>query len=70
MHTHQTGKPDVADYIADLSKELAVMARGARMDLLAYLLEMACVEAKARSLHDTADKHALTPPQAAQSGHE
>jgi hypothetical protein len=36
---------ETADYIATLSKELAVMARGQRLDFLAYLLEMAATEA-------------------------
>lgn len=36
---------DVARYIGQLAAEMAVMARGARLDVLAYLLEMARVEA-------------------------
>jgi hypothetical protein len=36
---------DVARYIGQLAAEMAAMARGARLDLLAYLLEMARVEA-------------------------
>ncbi len=57
----------IADYISDLSKELAGMARHARLDLLAYLLEMASDEAKTHR-HDHAptlapDKsNALTAP--------
>jgi hypothetical protein len=41
--------PAIADYIADMTRELSAMARSARMDLLAYLLEMAAEEAKSRS---------------------
>lgn len=36
---------DVARYIGQLAAEMAALARGARLDLLAYLLEMARVEA-------------------------
>ena len=36
---------ETADYIATLSKELAALARGQRLDFLAYLLEMAATEA-------------------------
>ena len=49
MNDPDFNAPAIADYIADLSKELAAMARSARMDLLSYLLEMASDEAKARS---------------------
>jgi hypothetical protein len=42
---------DAAGYIADLSQELAVMARGVRLDLVAYLLEMAQLEAKRTTTH-------------------
>jgi hypothetical protein len=59
MNESDIEAPAVADYIADLSKELSAMARSARMDLLAYLLEMATDEAKARS-RDRAEP--MTPP--------
>ena len=42
---------DVARYIGQLSAEMAVMARGARLDFLAYLLEMARVEASSGAAH-------------------
>ena len=52
--------PAIADYIADMTRELSVMARNSRMDLLAYLLEMASEEAKSRSrdmnMHDLPHK--------------
>jgi hypothetical protein len=35
-----------AEYIADLCRDLAHMARGERFDTLAYLLDMACLEAE------------------------
>ncbi len=40
---------EVARYIGQLAAEMAAMARGARLDLLAYLLEMARVEASSGS---------------------
>jgi hypothetical protein len=39
-------KGDTADYIADLCRDLARMARSERFDTLAYLLDMACLEAE------------------------
>ena len=36
---------EIASYIAQLSGEMASLARGARLDLLAYFLEMARLEA-------------------------
>lgn len=39
-------KGDAADYIADLCRDLARMARSERFDTLAYLLDMACLEAE------------------------
>ncbi len=57
------GEPDIADrvealrpveaasYIKQISTELAEMARSSRLELLAYLLEMVRLEAKARA-HD------------------
>jgi hypothetical protein len=41
----RAGDRDVASYIAALTAELAVMARGSRHDFLAYLLEVARFEA-------------------------
>ncbi len=39
-------RPDeIAAYIAQLSGEMALLARGAKLDLLAYFLEMARMEA-------------------------
>ncbi len=37
---------DVARYIADMTTELASMARAARLDLLAYFLSMANAESE------------------------
>lgn len=37
----------VADYIADLSRELAELAHGARLDFVAHLLELVEMEARA-----------------------
>lgn len=39
----------VALYVSQMVGEMAVMARSARLDLLAYFLEMARIEATARS---------------------
>lgn len=36
---------DIASYIAQLSGEMALLARGAKLDLLVYFLEMARLEA-------------------------
>ena len=38
-----------ADYIADLTKELSEMARSARLDMLAYLLDIAHLEASEKA---------------------
>lgn len=35
-----------AEYIADLTGELAKLARRSRLELLAYLLDIACLEAQ------------------------
>lgn len=40
---------EIAGYIAQLSGEMASLARGARLDLLAYFLEMARLEAAAHA---------------------
>jgi hypothetical protein len=39
-------KADVARYIADMTAQLAVMARAADLDLLAYFLNMANAESE------------------------
>jgi hypothetical protein len=39
-------KAATAEYVADLCRDLARMARTERMDTLAYLLDMACLEAE------------------------
>jgi|GEM_PF-1585474 hypothetical protein len=39
-------REDVAIYLAQITAELATLARGAQFDLLAYFLEMARIEAK------------------------
>ncbi len=40
---------DISSYIAHMTQELAQMARGSNLDLLAYFLEMAELEARMRS---------------------
>lgn len=40
---------DVASYIADMSGDLSAMARTAGLDLLAYFLDMAVMEARIRA---------------------
>ena len=40
---------DMARYIAQMSGELAAMARATKLELLAYFLEMARIEATTRS---------------------
>ncbi len=40
---------EIAKYAAQMSSELSAMARGARFELLAYLLEMVRVEAARRA---------------------
>lgn len=44
---------DLAEYIAELSGELADLARSADLDLLAYLLDMAQREASTQADHPT-----------------
>jgi hypothetical protein len=41
--------PAVNEYVSQMVGEMAAMARSARLDLLAYFLEMARIEATARS---------------------
>jgi len=40
---------DASDYIAQMTAELAIMAKSAQLDLLAYFLEMAQIEAQAQA---------------------
>lgn len=40
---------DVADYVATMSRGLAAMAKQARLPILAYILDMATVEAESSS---------------------
>jgi hypothetical protein len=42
----QQDKNPVADYIADITRELALMAKAARLDALAEILKMAHQEAR------------------------
>jgi len=43
-------RPDnAAAYIADITNELAGLARGSKLDILAYLLDIAQLEAASRS---------------------
>jgi hypothetical protein len=39
-------RPDTVTYIAGMTAELARLARASRLDILAYLLEMASTEAR------------------------
>lgn len=45
-----TGSEGTARYIADMTAELARLARTAQLGVLAYLLEMAAAEARGTSL--------------------
>ena len=38
---------EIAEYVRNLTRELARLAQGAHLRLLAYLLDMACLEAEA-----------------------
>jgi len=49
----------VARYLADMTSQLEAMARGAKFELLAYLLAMARAEAEAAALQAKAE---LSPP--------
>ena len=53
---------DAARYIADLSRGMAEIARGCKLDVLAYLLELVRLEAeeppRTRTLGDKADSAA------------
>lgn len=37
---------EAAEYIASLTQELATLANRNKLDMLSYLLEMACIEAR------------------------
>jgi len=45
----QNKAEEVAIYVSQMAGEMAAMARSARLDLLAYFLEMARIEANAHS---------------------
>ena len=47
---------DAADYIAQMTAELARIARTARLDTLAYFLEMARIEATTCARRHGADR--------------
>ncbi|MDB5592181.1 MAG: hypothetical protein JWR86_2706 [Enterovirga sp.] len=49
-------REDVANYVADFTAELARLARSAKLDLLAYLLEIAHLEA------ETSQRRGPQPP--------
>jgi len=49
--TRKKDKAATAEYIADLCRDLARMAKGERFDTLAYLLDMACLEAETVGQH-------------------
>ena len=44
--SQQTDREEIATYLAQITGELAVLARSAQYDLLGYFLEMARIEAK------------------------
>jgi hypothetical protein len=46
-------EPATASYIADMTVELARLARSAELGVLAYLLEMAATEARGSVLGDS-----------------
>ncbi len=53
----QTGDPDsVANYVAAMSADLAVMARRHGLDTLGYLLEMAQLEAENITRYDGGER--------------
>lgn len=49
---HRTVR-EAAEYIAALSRELATLAARNKLDMLSYLLEMACVEARETAERET-----------------
>ena len=50
----------VAAYIAEMTTELAELARGQKLELVAYLLEMARMEAASRCARDAGRSGAIT----------
>lgn len=48
-HIDRNRSEEVATYVSQMAGEMAAMARTARLDLLAYFLEMARIEANANS---------------------
>jgi hypothetical protein len=50
----EAGPAEAARYIAEFAAELSVLARHARLDLLAYLLDMARLEATKAQKAETA----------------
>ncbi|WP_425104245.1 hypothetical protein [Ancylobacter sp.] len=52
---HRTVK-EAAEYIAALTQELATLAARNNLDMLGYLLEMACVEARETAHRETAPR--------------
>lgn len=51
-----------AEYIADLTTELAKLARQSRLDLLAYLLDVASLEAKTAARRSSSFATVENPP--------
>lgn len=49
---HRTVR-EAAEYIAALTQELATLAARNKLDMLGYLLEMACVEARELANRET-----------------
>ncbi len=47
-------RDDVLHYITQMTAELSVLARSARLDVLAYFLDMARVEAAATAVEEAA----------------
>jgi len=45
-HSNESEREEVALYLAQMTGELAALARSAQYDLLGYFLEMARIEAK------------------------
>lgn len=55
LQTLAEGSPtEIADYVADMTAELARVARGSGLDLIAYLLEIVQLEARTTSRKETA----------------
>lgn len=48
---------EVADYVADMTAELARVSRGSGLDLIAYLLDIVHLEAKTTSRKETTTGH-------------